>query len=65
VFAPQDLGELLAGNRSSVLCHEVGEQQPSLPPGKAPLVDDDAIALRGDPTREENLQLRLLVRFLP
>jgi len=42
--------------RSALLGHEVGEEQPALPPGKARVVDHDRVGLDRDPTREEDLQ---------
>ena len=54
--APEGLGELVPRHRSSLLGYEVREEEPTLPPGEARLVDHRAVGLDCDPTREENLQ---------
>ena len=56
-LAPQRLRQLVSRHRSALLGHEIGEEQPTLPPREAPLVDHHAVGLDCDTTREEDLQL--------
>ena len=68
-LAPQGLGELVPRHRPALLGHQIREQEPTLPPREALLVDHHAVGLDCDPTREENLQLATprhsLTRILP
>ena len=56
-FAPERLRELFAWHRSALLGHEIGKQEPTLPPREALLVDRHAVCLDCDSTREKNFQL--------
>ncbi len=55
---PQRLGELIARHRPGLLEHQVGEEEPTLPPREAVLADNHAVGLDGDSTCEKNSQLQ-------
>jgi hypothetical protein len=46
-----------------VVRDEIGEEEPPLPPGQVPLVQQDSVRFAGDTAREKDLQLDLLTRL--
>ena len=51
---PQRLRQLIPRHGSAALGHQVGEQEPTLPSGKARLVDGSAVGLQGHTTQQRN-----------
>jgi hypothetical protein len=53
---PQDLGQLVPGDPTMAVDHEVGEGQPSLPAWECPVVEQSVVAAEGELSREGDAQ---------
>ena len=53
-LAPERVRELVPGNRPALLAHEIGEDETSLPPRQAVLVDEHPVRADRDASRQRD-----------